>query len=148
MSNLALGHSFSCHDIFMNFPVRKLKMTPKECKKYYSDGSKRDFAAAIWMDSVQLVIDDIIENNTQFKLPGMGRTQSYIQMQRTSGDAFKKAFRNGKWNDVDFITSNFSGYQLGLIMESKKRTNREKPIYIASKDKDRITEYTNQGKQY
>ena len=66
----------------------------------------------------------------------------------TSVNKKKKAFRNGKWNDIDFITSNFSGYQLGLIMESKKRTNREKPIYIASKDKDRITEYTNQGKQY
>nr|DAH81473.1 MAG TPA: DNA-binding domain protein [Bacteriophage sp.] len=30
------------------------------------------------MSSVRLVLDDIIENNTQFKLPGMGRTQSYI----------------------------------------------------------------------
>ena len=33
-------------------------------------------------------------------------------------------------------------------MESKKRTRREKPIYLATSDKDRITEYTNQGKQY
>nr|DAH81484.1 MAG TPA: mlh1 genomics consortium, DNA MISMATCH [Bacteriophage sp.] len=29
MSKLAMGHSFTCHDIFMNFPVRKLKMTPE-----------------------------------------------------------------------------------------------------------------------
>ena len=148
MNKLALGHSFTCHDLFMKFPVKKLKMTPEECKKYYSDGSKRDFAASIWMDSVRLIIDDIIENNTQFKLPGIGRTQSYIQMQRTSGESFKKAFKRGKWNDVDFIASNFSGYQLGLIMQSKKRTDRKKPIYIATRDKDRITEYTNQGKQY
>lgn len=143
-----MGHSFTCHDIFMNFPVRKLKMTPELCKQYYSDGSKRDFAASIWMESAKLVVDDIIENNIQFKLPGMGRTQSYIQMKRTTGDEFKKAFKNGKWNDVDFIISNFSGYQLQLIMESKKRTSREKPIYLAGKDRDRITEYTNQGKQY
>ena len=143
-----MGHSFTCHDIFMNFPVRKLKMTPEQCKEVYSDGSKRDLAASIWMSSVRLIIDDIIENNTQFKLPGMGRTQSYIQMKRTEGDDFKKAFRRGKWRDVDFIISNFCGYQLQFVMESKKRTRREKPIYLATSDKDRITEYTNQGKQY
>ena len=143
-----MGHSFTCHDIFMNFPVRKLKMTPEQCKEVYSDGSKRDLAASIWMSSVRLIIDDIIENNTQFKLPGMGRTQSYIQMKRTEGDDFKNAFRRGKWRDVDFITSNFCGYQLQIVMESKKRTRREKPIYLATRDKDKITEYTNQGKQY
>ena len=143
-----MGHSFTCHDIFMNFPVRKLKMTPEQCKEVYSDGSKRDLAASIWMSSVRLIIDDIIENNTQFKLPGMGRTQSYIQMKRTEGDDFKKAFRRGKWRDVDFITSNFCGYQLQFVMENKKRTRREKPIYLATRDKDKITEYTNQGKQY
>lgn len=143
-----MGHSFTCHDIFMNFPVRKLKMTPEQCKEVYSDGSKRDLAASIWMSSVRLIIDDIIENNTQFKLPGMGRTQSYIQMKRTEEDDFKKAFRRGKWRDVDFIISNFCGYQLQFVMESKKRTRREKPIYLATRDKDKITEYTNQGKQY
>jgi hypothetical protein len=31
-------------------------------------------------------------------------------MQRTTGEDFKKAFKRGKWRDVDFITSNFSGY--------------------------------------
>lgn len=123
-------------------------MTPELCKSYYSDGSKRDFATLIWKESVRLVVDDIIENNIQFKLPGLGRTQSYIQMERTTGDKFKKAFKRGKWRDVDFITSNFSGYQLQLVMESMKRTRRTKPIYLGHKDKDRITEYTNQGKQY
>jgi hypothetical protein len=31
-------------------------------------------------------------------------------MKRTEGDDFKKAFRRGKWRDVDFIASNFCGY--------------------------------------
>lgn len=145
---LATGHSFNSHDIFMNLKVNKLKMSPELCKKYYSDGSKRDFAASIFMYSVRLVMQDIIDNGTQFKLPGMGRTQSYIEMQRTQGEDFKRAFKRGKWRDVDFITSNFSGYQLSFRMESKKRIQRVKPIYISSKFKDQITEYTNQGKQY
>ena len=95
-----------------------------------------------------MVVDDIIENNTQFKFPGMGKTQAYLQMKRTYGDKFKNAFRNGKWNDVDFITSNFSGYQMVLNMESSKRTSRQKLVYLSTSDKQRITDYTNQGKQY
>ncbi|MEE0967443.1 MAG: hypothetical protein U0L85_10415 [Bacilli bacterium] len=62
------------------------------------------------MKSVEMVVDDIIDNNTHFKFPGIGRTQAYMYMKRTDGKDFKKAFKNGKWNDVDFITSNFSGY--------------------------------------
>lgn len=123
-------------------------MTTEECTKIYPDGCKRDLAASIFAKSIKLVVDDIIENNIQFKLPGIGKTQSYIYMKRTYGDKFKKAFRNGKWNDVDFIESNFSGYQLVFEMLSEKRLPREKPIYLSAKDKERITEKTNQGKQY
>lgn len=148
MNKLALGHAFTCQDLFMNFPVEKLKMSPELCKEYYSDGSKRGFAASIWMESVRLIVNDIIENNIQFKLPTIGRNQAYVQMERTTGDAFKKAFKNGKWNDVDFITSNFSGYQIALVMESQKRPRRRKLIYLSAKDRDKITEHTNQGKQY
>lgn len=146
--NYAMGHAFSLHDTFMNFPVEKLKMTTEQCKETYSDGSKRDLAASIFARSVQMVVDDIIDNNVHFKLPGMGRTQAYLYMKRTEGKKFKKAFKNGKWNDVDFIMSNFSGYQLTLEMQSEKRLPREKPIYLSGKDKQRIIDNTNMGKQY
>ena len=143
-----MGHAFSSHDMFINFPVEKLKMTKEECIDTYSDGNKRDLAASIFNRSVQMVVDDIIDNNIHFKLPGLGRTQAYIYMKRTEGDKFKKAFKNGKWRDVDFIMSNFSGYQLTLGMESEKRLPREKPIYLSAKDKQRIVDNTNMGKQY
>jgi hypothetical protein len=56
-------------------------------------------------------------------------------MKRTDGKDFKKAFKRGKWNDVDFVTSNFSGYQLALDMQSEKRLPRQKNIYLAPQDK-------------
>ena len=146
--NYAMGHAFSLHDIFMNFPVEKLKMTSDQCKETYSDGNKRDLAASIFAKSVQMVVDDIIDNNVHFKLPGMARTQAYMYMKRTEGKKFKKAFKNGKWNDIDFVMSNFSGYQLTLEMQSEKRLPREKPVYLSGKDKQRIVDNTNRGKQY
>lgn len=148
MHKLALGHAFNSKDLFQNFPISKLKLSKKDCIRLYPDGNKRDFAASIFMRSVEIVVDDIIENNIQFKFPGLGRTQAYMQMLRVSGDDFKKAFRNGKWRAVDFIKSNFCGYCLQLIMKSLKRPAREKYIYLSKGKTQKITDYTNQGKQY
>ena len=143
-----MGHCFTGKDLFDNFLVNKLKMSKEQCIATYPDGNKRDLAASIFTRSVQMVVDDIIDNNVDFKFPTLGRTQAYLRMKRTNGKQFKKAFKNGKWNDVDFLTSNFSGYQISLDMESKKRTSRQKDIYLSPKDRDRITENTNLGKQY
>ena len=146
--NYAMGHAFTGKDLFMNFPVDKLQMSKEQCIEIYPDGNKRDLAEQIFIKSVQMVVDDIIDNNVHFKLPGLGRTQAYMYMKRTEGKKFKKAFKNGKWNDVDFLTSNFSGYQLALEMQSEKRLPREKTIYLSAKDKQRIIDHTNNGKQY
>ena len=146
--NYAMGHCFTGKDLFNNFPVNKLKMSKEQCVAAYPDGNKRDLAASIFTRSVQMVVYDIINNNVDFKFPTLGQTQAYLRMKRTTGQNFKKAFKNGKWNDVDFLISNFSGYQIVLDMESKKRTTRQKDIYLSPKDRDRITENTNLGKQY
>jgi hypothetical protein len=69
-------------------------------------------------------------------------------MNKTSGNNFKNAVKYGKWRDVDFLTSNFTGYQLSLKTKSSKRPEKEKTIYLDYKHKDRITELTNEGKRY
>ncbi len=148
MRILALGHAFTAKDLFQNFPLSKLKLSKQECIKIYPDGNKRDLAASIFVRSLEMVVDDIIENNVQFKFPGIGRTQAYLQMKRTTGFDFKHAFKCGKWRDIDFIKSHFSGYQLSLVIQSLKRTAREKLIYLSKNKTQKITDYTNQGKQY
>ena len=136
--NFAMGHTFSAQEIFHNFPIKKI----------YSDGDKRSLSASIFTKGMQLIIEDIIENNTYFLLPTLGSNESYLYMKKTSGADFKNAFKKGKWNDIDFLTSNFTGYQLALSVKSPKRPEKEKPIYLGYKYKDRITELTNEGKRY
>ena len=144
----AMGHTFSAQEIFHNFPINKLKIDYYTVKKIYSDGDKRSLSASIFTKGMQLIIEDIIENNVHFLLPTLGSNESYLYMKKTSGKDFKNAFKKGKWNDVDFLTSNFTGYQLALSVKSPKRPEKEKPIYLGYKHKDRITELTNEGKRY
>ena len=144
----AMGHTFSSQDIFHNFPIQKLKMDYDTVKKIYSDGDKRSLSASIFTKGMQLIIEDIIENNVHFLLPTLGSSEAYLYMNKTQGKDFKNAFKKGKWNDVDFLTSNFTGYQLALTVKSRKRPEKIKPIYLGYKHKDRITELTNEGKRY
>lgn len=146
--NFAMGHAFSSQELFYNFPIKKLKMNYDIVKKIYSDGDKRSLSASIFNKGMQLIIEDIIENNIYFLLPTLGTNESYLYMDKTSGNDFKKAVRQGKWRDVDFLTSNFTGYQLALSVKSKKRPEKKKSIYLGYKHKDRITELTNEGKRY
>lgn len=144
----AMGHTFSAQEIFHNFPIKKLKMTYDDVKTVSSDGDKRSLSASIFTKGLQLIVEDIIENNVHFLLPTLGTNEAYLYMCKTQGNQFKQAMRNGKWRDVDFITSNFTGYQLALKTKSKKRPEKLKTIYLGYKHKDRITELTNEGKRY
>lgn len=146
--NFAMGHTFSSQELFYNFPIKKLKMDYDTVKKIYSDGDKRSLSASIFNKGMQLIIEDIIENNIYFLLPVLGTSEAYLYMDKTSGNDFKKAVRSGKWRDIDFLTSNFTGYQLALSVKSKKRPEKKKTIYLGYKHKDRITELTNEGKRY
>ena len=144
----AMGHTFSARDLFHNFPIDKLKMDYDAVKRVYPDGDKRSLSASIFTKGMQLIVEDIIENNVHFLLPTLGTTESYMYMKKTSGNDFKRAFKRGKWRDIDFLTSNFTGYQLAMSVKSKKRPEKEKLIYLGYKHKDRITELTNEGKRY
>lgn len=145
---LALGHAFSLKQLFDNMKLNRLKIKTKDIPKWYSDGSKRDFCAIIFARSVELVVNDIIENNVHFKLPTIGRGSSYMYMDRIEGETFKKAFKMGKWRDVDFIKSFFTGYQMCLVLNASSSAQRKKRIYLSTAQRNRITERTNEGVSY
>jgi hypothetical protein len=68
-------------------------------------------------------------------------------MQRFTGDKFKTLRKSGKWANINFLKSYFTGYQLGLFMYGN-RTPRVKNIYVNKELRDKITNNTNEGKQY
>jgi hypothetical protein len=92
-----------------------------------------------------MVVNDIIENNVTFKFPNV---KAELSMMRFYGDDFKTLRQKGAFKNVDFLKSMFSGYRLVLKMFSKFRPTRIKNVYVNKYFKDKITQYTNEGKQY
>lgn len=91
-----------------------------------------------------LLIKDVIENQVTFKFPPTGDGSSWIEMTPVSGDDFIKARQNGAFQDVDFLVSDFTGYQL-TYRKSNRYGSWRKRIFVSSKYRDRITELTNKG---
>lgn len=144
--NYAVGCAFSIHDMFMNFPYNKLKITCEECQKINGNPHRDILVKQIFRECVRVILDDVIDNNVTFHLP-TGAKKCDIHMKRVRGDAFKNLRRAGKWRDVDILESNFTGYEIGLHMYGKT-SPRIKTIYVNKYYKDRITENTNKGFQY
>lgn len=126
--NFATGYAFTSKDLFANFPLRKLLISREKCKEIFNTLDRRAVVIRVFYYVVKIVLLDIIENNTTFKLPT--QRECYIQMNRVQGEDFKKARRNGRWLDVDYLESNFSGYHLELMYVASERFIH-KPIYIS-----------------
>ena len=143
--NFATGYSFNTKDIFANFPTKKMKISGKDCERLFKDKKRRNLAIRVFLYAAKVVLLDIIQNNVIFKFPT--QRPCYLRMVRTHGDDFAKARRNGKWQDVDYLKSNFSGYQMQFMYIANEREIK-KPVFLDSKLKGMITENTNNGMQY
>lgn len=138
--------AFNLNHLFDNFPYEKIKFTCKECEAITNKRNRDVLVKRIFKECFKIVIQDIITNNVTFWLP-TGSRKSCLKMQRFKDAAFRNLRRSGKWLDVDFLKSDFSGYQIGFFMYGN-RTSRNKYVYLNSKYKNQITENTNNGMNY
>ncbi|MBO7211734.1 MAG: hypothetical protein J6V44_12120 [Methanobrevibacter sp.] len=113
----------------------------KEFRDQYSDT-----AAAILTYCFYLIILDIIENNVTFVLPVISRKAS-IFVKPITGETFEYLYREGSFNGLDFLKTNFVGYRLCYQYQTKESV-REKPIYIDKTLKKRLYDNANNGMVY
>ena len=140
------GCAFNMNQMFMNFPYKKLKLSCEDCLNINGDLHRDKLVKKVFRECFKMVLNDVIDNNVTFQLP-TGKKKCDIHMRRVQGNEFKNLRRSGKWRDVDILTSNFTGYELGLYMYGE-RDPRVKPIYVNKELKNKITQNTNEGMQY
>lgn len=135
----ATSYALTAADLYTNFPYKKLKTNIKQLP---NGSNEKWLLTKVFRYFFYLVIKDIIENKVTFRFPRTFR--AFLEMLSVSGDDFVRARQNGAFQDVDFLTSDFTGYHLGLRYNTRygKWT---KALHVSEKYKDRITELTNQG---
>lgn len=142
----ATGAAFNVDEMFMNFPYKKLSITCEKCKEITGNPHRDLLIKQVFRECVKVILNDIIDNNVTFWLP-TGAKKCNIHMKRVDGEAFRNLRKAGKWQDVNLLSSSFTGHELGLFMYGV-RDPRVKTIYVNKTLKDKITQNTNKGMQY
>lgn len=148
MKHLALGWACNLNDLLVRFPYEKYRSLMKKFKNTYL---RRQTVKRVIRASIQLIIEDIIENNVTFKFNGVGAQKGELHIEAITGEDFERCRQYGKFEDVDFLESVFTGYQIFLYMGNMKNNfifKRKKPVYVGKYFKDKLTKYTNQGRSY
>lgn len=149
MKHLAIGYACNLNNIFVRFPYEKCKTI---FNKFRTTLKRKSLVKKIFREGVKLIIDDIIENNNTFIAPSMKNYSGEVHIEAIKGSQFEELRKRGKFKDVDFLESLFTGHQMYIYVRGasdKHNTARVKiPIYLGKFYKDKITKYTNQGRQY
>lgn len=146
MKNFAIGWACNLNDLFVRFPYEKCKSLLFKTK-----AQQRQKVKQVFREGVNQILNDIIENNNTFKIQGVGYQKGEIHMEAITGSDFEKVRKKGKFQDVDFLESLFTGYQMYIYVGGKRDNflyRRKFPIYVGKILKDKLTKYTNQGKVY
>ena len=148
MRHFAIGWACNLNDIFVRFPYEKCKSLIKNFK---TKQLRRQKIKQVFREGVQQILDDVIENNVTFKIQGVGYQGGEIHMEAITGSQFEKLRENGKFKEVDFLESLFTGYQMYLYIHGKSDNflHRKKyPIYVNRYLRNKLVKYTNEGKVY
>lgn len=143
--NYATGYAFNAKELFSNFKVEKLKTSTNACKKILGYVDRKTLAIRIFLYAVKVILLDIIDNNITFKFPT--KRECFLNIVGLFGEDFKKAYRNGKFQEIDYLASDFSGYYMQFMYIANGREIKKK-VHINKELKDRITKNTNEGKIY
>ena len=148
MKHIALGWACNLNDIFVRFPYEKYKSL---ITKFRTKQLRRQKVKQVFREGVQQILDDIIENNVTFKIQGIGYQGGELHMEAITGSDFEHAKQYGKFQNIDFLESLFTGYQLYLYVHGKRDNflhRRKFPVYMNKFFRDKLVQYTNQGKVY
>ena len=148
MKHFALGWACNLNDIFIRFPYEKCKNL---IKKYRTKVEQKAKIKQVFRECVLQVITDIAENNVTFKIQGVGYHGGELHMEAITGSEFERVKSKGKFKDVDFLESLFTGFQMYMYIHGKRDNflhRRKFPVYINKEIRDIITKHTNEGKVY
>lgn len=138
-------HAFLAEDLFEQVDPAKWGIT----RKFISNEgcTKRKYCGYVLAYFFYLVILDIIENNITFEFPVTGKNKGFLYAKCFYGEDFKQRYSRGQFRGIDFLGSEFKGYQITYQWHHNNRI-REKPFYINTKIKNWFYDKINKGKQY
>lgn len=127
-------------DIFKRFNIKKkCGFVPRQRKRF------KEQMRAGFNYLLNCIIDDIIENNTTFVFPTVGKTDVHFCLIVDEGEIAKEKFQNGIYKNLDPLKTNFKGCYFGVVYRVGSKVKKY-PIYIGKERIKRLYDNINNGK--
>lgn len=106
------SYCFTASDLYETFNKKLVKVRQDVYEKKYGVNKKQKLCASVLCYCFSLILLDIIKNNVTFVLPLFNGKEASIFVKPYTGDEFIEAKKRGAFQGIDFITTNFTGYQI------------------------------------
>lgn len=93
---------------------------------------------------LSVILNRVIDEKERFKVPYYN---AYIDFEIVSGDKFIEHRQNGRFSEIDFVESDFTGYFLNYFFQTKAY-QKMMPVYIGGSLKKKFIEKINSGEKF
>lgn len=142
---LFFNHGLSASEIFTNVPKR---VTDKNWRWFITRyGHTACFGEALadpFKYSFALAFHKILTEKIRFRVP---YASSYIDFEIVTGEKFEQHCQNGRFQNIDFISSDFTGYALNYFY-TNNHYQKTLPIFVGSELKKNFIDRINDGEKF
>lgn len=144
--NRLYNHGFLPSELYTNVPqiVTSLKREdfPHKINKHYT---VEGCLGIVFANALGIITHKILDDKKRFIIPGVEK--SYIDFDITTGEDFKAYKKVGRYSDIDFIESDFTGYSLRYYYAIRAGQSH-KPFYVGGELKDKFIGRINKGEKF
>jgi len=143
---ILFNHGLTAGELFTNTPS---KITERKWRwlndTYGWHRTYEDALADPFKYCFSLMLNKVIDDKVRFKLPVS--SDAYIDFEIVKDDKFMEQRQNGRFQEIDFIESDFTGYFINYYFKSKAYYKKV-PIYLGGDLKQKFLGGINSGIKY
>lgn len=143
---ILFNHGLTPGELYTNTPKKIIDKPWRWLIRHYgSSTSYNDAIAAPFKYCFGLILNRILDEKVRFKIPY--QQDAYIDFEIVTGEKFIKHRQNGRFQEIDFVESDFTGYFLTYFFKGSAY-QKEIPIYIGSNLKKKFLSNINSGEKF
>jgi len=143
---LLFNHGLTIPELYTNTPKKVIdKKWVWFIDRYGSTSSYEDAISDPFKYALGYILNYILDNKVRFVIPGV--PESYIDFEIVTEEMFEKHKQNGRFSEIDFIESDFTGYALRYYYKTKAY-QKAYPIHLGGDLKKKFLNNINSGVKY
>lgn len=143
---MLFNHGLTAGELYTNVPDKILDLTRSEVIRAtrWEGTSHGDNIGLVFKYCMSLVFHKMLDERLRFKIP---EKTAYIDFEISSGDKFISDRQDGRFSEIDFIESDFTGYFMRYYYDTKSY-QKSTPIYLGGVLKKKFLNNINSGIKY